>query len=768
MKIWRSNKTKAFILLLLATVAIVSMLGIHIGPSADVKDTFSIGKVGPDGKWVITLGTEAYAIGVADYTCTGVNDNVQFQAAMNALPASGGRLEVLGGTYSFAATVTRAIGNITINGIGAGTYITFNAVNPIFTAGGNNWVISNLRTDAGGINMGATTGWIWWNVNNGTTAYDYRNPSNSIVAGVITSTNQTATEGTFTTLKAPSGRGSTIKIAPYNATATEIAQADVKLQGASSGSTDDVLIQPYILAGYHVEFATGDINLYHSVNISANNVRITGQGNGTRVNQYYQSTATQLGQFQLLPGVSDVYIGQMFLDGRNGLVAVPAGGATWQHGNIASLHSPQTQTSNITLEDLTLAGAIRAVSAYNHNGWKINRIYVPTGGGTVDLDHGTVTDDGEGLIISEAQFARWSSLTNSRLEPGSANTSLEVDLHGSGLGIIVKTTYFKGAITIIGQMADSLFDSNILDNSTLSVYSEGMTYSNNLFRYSPIDMYAGNNLFKHNRYNIKTTAVTLRNDAAGPNTFDGEEVFGTGIFMNTAGGSNPSYCSITNGRFWNGTNGSYIIAFINGGTEIGWKINYNTAFEAYTATTVATNANIGDYTIELTDGSEAYDGTTIVITYNDASTLTTTIEKQMRGNWVFLSTPLTKAANAGNNAVVGLKGYPLRLKGTYHQLIGNNTKALTNATGFETYSWTTNLIKDNTGYKTSNYGSSVTTGAQQTIAHGLDFTPSRNQVNVQSDNSTCFVWQSAAPDVNNIYVTGNVTDSLWHWNVVGN
>lgn len=157
------------IALVLSGVTIVE----RVSPSGKASQD-SILQVG-FGQKVIRIGT-IEASGAADYTCTGVNDNVVFQTALNALPAGGGRLEILGGHYVWAAgqTVTRAINNVTINGVGASTNITGDGVTALFTAGGNNWNFSNLRTDAGGISVGATTGWQWNNVTINTTYYASR------------------------------------------------------------------------------------------------------------------------------------------------------------------------------------------------------------------------------------------------------------------------------------------------------------------------------------------------------------------------------------------------------------------------------------------------------------------------------------------------------------------------------------------------------------------------------------------------------------------
>jgi len=135
------------------------------------------------GEKVITLGHIAYAAGDVDFTFDGTDDDVQFQAALNALPATGGRLVVVSAVQiNFSNTVTRAIGNVTIEGAGAGTYFVNDGATTLFTAGGDGWHFANLRTDAGGLDMGETTGWLWTNVTVDTQLYTYYAPTTGIGA----------------------------------------------------------------------------------------------------------------------------------------------------------------------------------------------------------------------------------------------------------------------------------------------------------------------------------------------------------------------------------------------------------------------------------------------------------------------------------------------------------------------------------------------------------------------------------------------------------
>lgn len=191
---------------------------------------------------VITLGHSADAAGAVDYVFDGTDDNVQLQAALNALPATGGRLVIVSAVeLNLAAAVTRAIDNVTIEGTGRGTYITRDAVNPVFTAGGNNWVFSNLRTDAGGLTMGATTGWVWQNVTINVTHYTLWENDGQIGTGTAY----------IDTLNAPTGRTATYVVAASDAPTIWQSQSDVIVAGdanaeiiAAIATGSDILLSP--------------------------------------------------------------------------------------------------------------------------------------------------------------------------------------------------------------------------------------------------------------------------------------------------------------------------------------------------------------------------------------------------------------------------------------------------------------------------------------------------------------------------------------------
>lgn len=169
------NKVKLFkrlgLSLLVVTVLLVSVLGLQLKVVPLFTHEGGIPKANIQVQY--TIGNPAYAASTPDYICDGVDDNVQFQAALNALPNVGGKLVVLAGQYNFSATVSRAINNIVIQGVGIGTYITYNGVNPPFSVGGQTgWEFQDLKTDAGGITVAVDT--VFTNVVINTTNYGYR------------------------------------------------------------------------------------------------------------------------------------------------------------------------------------------------------------------------------------------------------------------------------------------------------------------------------------------------------------------------------------------------------------------------------------------------------------------------------------------------------------------------------------------------------------------------------------------------------------------
>jgi len=168
----RKWKLSAVVCAIALVLALSSPIGVQINspPTSTSSPTFELGQ----HQVTLTIGTEVYAAGVADYTCDGTDDNVQFQAALNALPAGGGKLFVLAGNYQWTpgATVSRAVDSVTIEGVGKATYFAGNNSTALFSAGSqSNWVFRDFSTDVGGITISSATNWLFNNIWIGTTYY---------------------------------------------------------------------------------------------------------------------------------------------------------------------------------------------------------------------------------------------------------------------------------------------------------------------------------------------------------------------------------------------------------------------------------------------------------------------------------------------------------------------------------------------------------------------------------------------------------------------
>lgn len=92
---------------------------------------------------------------IADYVCDGTADDVQIQAAVDALPSQGGLIHLSTGDFVLAATVSRDIDDVIMQGEGRATYLANDGNITIFDVGyRDGWGFHNLSTDAGGIDLG--------------------------------------------------------------------------------------------------------------------------------------------------------------------------------------------------------------------------------------------------------------------------------------------------------------------------------------------------------------------------------------------------------------------------------------------------------------------------------------------------------------------------------------------------------------------------------------------------------------------------------------
>lgn len=72
-------------------------------------------------RFIIGTSTAGWTSSDCDYLCDGTNDQVEINAAIQALPSAGGEIIVLDGTYNIKSTIILDKGNVKISGTGKNT-----------------------------------------------------------------------------------------------------------------------------------------------------------------------------------------------------------------------------------------------------------------------------------------------------------------------------------------------------------------------------------------------------------------------------------------------------------------------------------------------------------------------------------------------------------------------------------------------------------------------------------------------------------------------
>jgi hypothetical protein len=165
--------------LALVAILIIAVVGILLPQSDVVQPKPKMGALAEGDPMYYgdpTGRTATYVIAASDYTgspqydvkLTGTADNVISQAYLNLLPSTGGKIVFIGKTFTFAATVSRSINNVTIEAEGLNSIFSYNDTNALFSAGAQTgWSFQNMATDAGGITTAADTTFINVKINTG-------------------------------------------------------------------------------------------------------------------------------------------------------------------------------------------------------------------------------------------------------------------------------------------------------------------------------------------------------------------------------------------------------------------------------------------------------------------------------------------------------------------------------------------------------------------------------------------------------------------------
>ncbi len=126
-------------------------LGSVIGPQGPA------GKAGPQGprgrgsaRLVIGTSQAGWAAGDCDYLCDGTADDVEINAAIQALPSTGGEIVILDGTYNISGPISVNKANVTLSGCGFGTRLVGEYDTFVCSVYASNCTVQNLFIKADG------------------------------------------------------------------------------------------------------------------------------------------------------------------------------------------------------------------------------------------------------------------------------------------------------------------------------------------------------------------------------------------------------------------------------------------------------------------------------------------------------------------------------------------------------------------------------------------------------------------------------------------
>jgi hypothetical protein len=105
-------------------------------------------------RFVIGTSTAGWTLEDCDYLCDGTADQTEINAAINALPATGGEIVILDGTYNISARIIVQKNNVSIMGNGDATVLKrgWNSIStqqyrPLIYCSGNNCIIQSIALD---------------------------------------------------------------------------------------------------------------------------------------------------------------------------------------------------------------------------------------------------------------------------------------------------------------------------------------------------------------------------------------------------------------------------------------------------------------------------------------------------------------------------------------------------------------------------------------------------------------------------------------------
>lgn len=102
-------------------------------------------------RFTVGTSTAGWTANDCDYLCDGTADDVEINAAIQALPAEGGEIVILDGTYNITATIAMNKDNVTLSGNGSSTVLKrmYNSLESIgiVTVSSNNCIVQKFYFD---------------------------------------------------------------------------------------------------------------------------------------------------------------------------------------------------------------------------------------------------------------------------------------------------------------------------------------------------------------------------------------------------------------------------------------------------------------------------------------------------------------------------------------------------------------------------------------------------------------------------------------------
>jgi hypothetical protein len=436
------------IIIALTLVLVASFVDIKIRESPhSLKTEITIG-----------FGQAVLASGTADYSFNGdaAHDTTLMQDALDALPSTGGRLNILNvGNITFNTSISRAIPNVQIVGVGQSIYFALDGVNPIFIQGGDNWTYRDFRTDAGGINIGAYT-YTYEGISIGSTYYAYKDSSDASSWDI------------------PTGRTATYVVAASDAPAQVKAQADYIV----SGTADDE-IQAALNLG-DVQLSTGTFGIANTVTFPTSGKRtLTGVGYSTIVvpsgalDPMFKIWGTATGSAN---HIRDMEISELTIDSDRAS-AVDIFGIKWAHNiifkDLAITDIKGSCFDSAEGDDITLQTV--AIGSCGDNGSPVLDLKDAPGGSSSNawrISNLWITNPYGEVIISMSGTTSECSIVGSKLHH-TATSQTMISVNGTSSSckdIIIANTNFSassGAVKdiYVGRVLGLVITGNIFDTS---------------------------------------------------------------------------------------------------------------------------------------------------------------------------------------------------------------------------------------------------------------------------------------------------------------